>query len=318
MKKLLGIVLVFCLLTPYALSETVIKHTVTLSFSDIEREGIYSGEINDNGIPNGYGIFEATNPLGVKYIMIGNWTNGSLNGEGWRACDTGEMYIGNFYNSIFLEGVYSYDPKMKPYKDYDALESAPTPSPTPAPTKRPTIPNKSKDNINEVLSKQSDDFGNWTIDYFVDEFHLPTDQGYINNNTNWTGSFSNSATTNSLLKCQMIIYRVLYEDGYGTNDYVEIKLFEYGSSLVKNMSSSPQKYMVTMLDSEKNKTKFEASLKSRLVFSIEDSKKIIEELKKEKPISFYIEEITNYSKSTYLFTIDNPFGFSNIYKLMYE
>ena len=77
------------------------------------------------------------------------------------------------------------------------------------------------------LNKSSEGSGNWTVKYYVDDFGDPTNEGYIANQDNLVGQFSNSATTNSELKACFIV---------SDSSSVAIKLFEYGSSTVKAYS----------------------------------------------------------------------------------
>ncbi|TXD48135.1 hypothetical protein [Polaribacter sp. IC063] len=63
-------------------------------------------------------------------------------------------------------------------------------------------------------------FGQWTESFYVDEFGEPTTESYkyiISED----GTFSNSATQNSKLKCQFVL----------GPESLTIKVFEYGSSL---------------------------------------------------------------------------------------
>ncbi len=68
----------------------------------------------------------------------------------------------------------------------------------------------------------------WVLDYYVDEFRLPTDEPYVTNAEPIIGIFSNSATTDS----DLLVSILVDEDG------LAIMLDEYGSSRVKNSYSS--------------------------------------------------------------------------------
>ena len=115
MRKVLIMTIVFIMLTTVALSETVIRKNVMIHFSDVDREGQYTGEINENGMPNGFGLFEAVNSKGRKYIIVGEWINGICEGEAWRAMDNGEQYIGTFSNGDLVKGKVLYDAKEASY-----------------------------------------------------------------------------------------------------------------------------------------------------------------------------------------------------------
>ena len=70
--------------------------------------------------------------------------------------------------------------------------------------------------------------GLWEINFYVDEFGDPTDSGYISNVDIIEGTFSNSATSNSLLYAYFLV------SGKGN---IAIKLLEYGSSEVNAYST---------------------------------------------------------------------------------
>lgn len=85
--------------------------------------------------------------------------------------------------------------------------------------------------------------GAWDKYYFVDEFDDPTDEWYIGLKANATGTFSNSATTDSKLDVYILYGQTnSYPDlsfggtGLGTN-YFNIFLYEYGNHQVKNSST---------------------------------------------------------------------------------
>ena len=70
-------------------------------------------------------------------------------------------------------------------------------------------------------------FGSWSLGYYVDEFNQSTSEGFVSHANYFIGTFSNSATTDSLLLVQVLA---------DAND-ITIFLYEYGSDLVKNSSS---------------------------------------------------------------------------------
>lgn len=77
----------------------------------------------------------------------------------------------------------------------------------------------------------------WDIYNYIDDFNQPTEDRYISNTTALVGTFSNSATTDSLL------YAYLAVDA----DKVGIVLYEYGKYQVKNNSSTyADTYNITM------------------------------------------------------------------------
>ena len=58
-----------------ALAEPVAKKSITIDIIGGQLNGQYTGEIDENGLPDGYGVFD-TESSGVKYKMIGEWKNG--------------------------------------------------------------------------------------------------------------------------------------------------------------------------------------------------------------------------------------------------
>lgn len=94
----------------------------------------------------------------------------------------------------------------------------------------------------EAGASDAADLGMWVISHYVDEFKNPTDQAYIQNAKRIVGTFSNSATTDSLLYVKWLI---------DEND-IAIILYEYGSERVKSTYDSID-YSIVMLDPDGNK-----------------------------------------------------------------
>lgn len=114
-----------------------------------------------------------------------------------------------------------------------------------------------KEKYGEINSESnSGSNGIWKINYYVDSFGDPTNEGYITNSDIIVGTFSNSATTDSELGVSFLI----------TNkDDIAIKLYEY-------MNNNPVKddglYVVSIKDSSNKTYSLNAFNSSdRLVFS---------------------------------------------------
>lgn len=148
-------------------------------------------------------------------------------------------------------------------------------------------------------------YGMWNRYYNVDEFGLPTDEIYIANYRKITGTFSNSATTNSPLEAVILM---------GVNPYlVNIRLFEYQESLVKNSSSKNIGYNIAMLDVYGTKHEYTGTMYSggdAIILDYGDSGEIIDSLSREGTVIF---SITRSDKPTtkYLFQIDDTIGLIN-------
>ena len=70
--------------------------TPHLSYGD--RTGIYNGDVNDEGIPDGQGTFETTNSSGSKWTYTGSFKNGHFEGEGEIAWASGQKEIGVYHD----------------------------------------------------------------------------------------------------------------------------------------------------------------------------------------------------------------------------
>lgn len=148
-------------------------------------------------------------------------------------------------------------------------------------------------------------YGMWNRYYSVDEFGLPTDEICIANYRKITGTFSNSATTNSPLEAVILM---------GVNPYlVNIKLFEYQKSLVKNSSSKEIKYTIAMLDVYGTKHEYTGTMYSgvdAIILDCDDSEEIIDSLCCEGTVFFSITR-SDRPTTKYLFQIDDTTGLIN-------
>ncbi|MCB7049450.1 hypothetical protein LIZ34_03560 [Intestinimonas butyriciproducens] len=80
--------------------------------------------------------------------------------------------------------------------------------------------------------------GIWQTAYYVDDFNQPTEDWYVVNNTQFIGTFSNSAVTDAALTADVVI---------DCEKDIAIFLYEYGRSPVKNASESyVDEYSITM------------------------------------------------------------------------
>lgn len=109
-KRLAFLFIVFLLLFSFALAESVTRMPYTVVFSDSVREGLYTGDIQ-NGIPDGFGVFEAVNDEGEAWHYIGEWETGKMSGEGKAIWDAGDLQIGTFSDNSFESGIFLRDPQ---------------------------------------------------------------------------------------------------------------------------------------------------------------------------------------------------------------
>jgi len=149
------------------------------------------------------------------------------------------------------------------------------------------------ENIEPSLSQQED----WIFKYYVDEFNDETEDSYITYKTFINGKFSNSATTNSDLKVEIIA------DSF--ND-ITITLYEYGRSKVKNSSSrNVDKYSITIKTSDGEKHNLTGTMYcggDRIFIDDNYRKVVLDALSGSGTVGFYIAN-ANYTTTTYLFDI---------------
>ncbi len=76
---------------------------------DVDREGEFSGKVVD-GIPNGDGMFTATNDEGEVYTYSGDWVDGIWEGVGTRRYESDDMPVeaGHFENGDFIPSPYEF------------------------------------------------------------------------------------------------------------------------------------------------------------------------------------------------------------------
>lgn len=167
--------------------------------------------------------------------------------------------------------------------------------------------------INQANENEASEI--WKIKYYIDSFGDFTDEGYITNSQVISGSFSNSATTNSELGVSFLIT---------DKDNLAIMLYEY-------MRNTPVKddglYIVTIKDATNNIYKLNTFNHSdRLVFTgsgyyDKTGNNLIEKsharmmwniLIKGGEVKFRIEK-ADRSTTTYNFSIPNTEGLEQLY-----
>ena len=152
-----------------------------------------------------------------------------------------------------------------------------------------------------MCARCGENFSDWELGEYTDEFEQPTGKKYII--TNAYGTFSNSATTNSSL------YAALQID----KENIGIMLWEYQSNLVKG-TFDYEYYNITIMDEAGVKYYFTGTIYksgTRVYFEDADRNKVINLLKNNDSIKIYLKS-TKYSISSYLFTVETK-GFDTAY-----
>lgn len=145
----------------------------------------------------------------------------------------------------------------------------------------------------------------WEMRYYLDEFGNQTDRPYVINRTNFSGTFSNSATTDAKLKAAV----------YVEQNMVSISLLEYGDNLVHGYYSDGHQYEVNVLTSTGDAIGMQGILAqggSGILLN-DYSARFIDLLKEGGELKVSMKETTHGSMDTYLFTIPASSDFAEIY-----
>lgn len=148
--------------------------------------------------------------------------------------------------------------------------------------------------------------GIWSVNYYVDDFQQPTDEWYITTNSTFSGTFSNSATTNSKLEVQVL----------ADAEDIAFFLYEYGRSQVKNPSSNyVDEYDITMRTADGTDHSLSGTVYcggDRLMIEGTDMDTVLAAMKDGGTISFHIVE-SERTTTTYLFSLEAS-NFSQVYE----
>jgi len=131
-------------------------------------------------------------------------------------------------------------------------------------------------------------FGQWTQKYYVDEFGDPTEKGY--NLLIGYGTFSNSATQDSDLRCDFVL----------AETSLVIEVYEYGNNLANDIEATfetvkiktPTRGVITIEDVFFSK-------KGVLYFSEERFKDVKEAISEEGTYIMVFKRKSDYSESSY-------------------
>lgn len=89
-----------------------------------------------------------------------------------------------------------------------------------------------------ALADDSGNMGLWSVQAYIDEFNMPTDDYYIVSNA-IQGTFSNTVVNNETLTAYIF---------YGVNGEIWFRLFEYDEYAVNNVFSATTDYDIVMMD----------------------------------------------------------------------
>lgn len=106
---------------------------MTLDLSYGKRVGTYTGEINDQGLPNGQGKFTSKNPQGIVWYHEGTFKNGHFEGKGKTVWPNNGIEKSGTFKDDNLNGQGKLTNKYHPENSYEgnfegglpALETVP-------------------------------------------------------------------------------------------------------------------------------------------------------------------------------------------------
>ena len=101
MKKLaflLSVVLSAFIIAGCGGPKTVSNQQMTLTLAYGEKTGQYTGEVDDNNLPNGKGSFTTQNNQGMKWTYDGEFKNGHFDGQGKTVWANGQEESGTYVN----------------------------------------------------------------------------------------------------------------------------------------------------------------------------------------------------------------------------
>lgn len=168
---------------------------------------------------------------------------------------------------------------------------------------------KISDKIAEIEETEENTGDNsvWQVNYYVDTFGYPTEEPYITTDP-LDGKFSNTAVTNAKLTVRLLI-----------DDTISVKLYEYGSSLVKGYYSKGERYdvyfrksdgsedfVVGYLNDGSDRVSFNEKASLRLLRAFRDYDSIV--------LVMYPSE---HSATEYKFEIPDTSGFASLYELTF-
>jgi len=148
--------------------------------------------------------------------------------------------------------------------------------------------------------------GIWRVAHYIDDFGAPTNEAYVTNQANFSGTFSNTATQDSALEALLLI----------DAKKMSIQLFEYArDNPVK--AYSEERYSVKVRGASQKTYEMHASnYGDRLVLDKSDEATLHNILAKGGKVSFRIDKID--FPASYNFTIPDADYYSNAYRMMSE
>lgn len=138
----------------------------------------------------------------------------------------------------------------------------------------------------------NDSGGIWVTKNYVDEFNDPTYRKYISTNTLFSGTFSNTATTNSRLNAKILVDSV----------HCSIMLYEYGDKQVK--SNISDEYKISIKYGYKKIVVYGTMNTDRIQIYGTDKSEMVQALSSGETVTFYIVKSKSQT-TTYMFSVES-------------
>ena len=106
MKKAIAMLLFVLFLFSAAWKIYIANYTGRSVITD--SDGLYTGDMQD-GVPQGFGVFEAESPDGTYCHYIGEWKDGLMSGQGSTYWSDGSIEIGQYEEGRFVSGSFNYN-----------------------------------------------------------------------------------------------------------------------------------------------------------------------------------------------------------------
>lgn len=171
-----------------------------------------------------------------------------------------------------------------------------------------------------AMGKTSDDVDTdslgsfWDFGYFVDDFDQPTDEVYITNKRDLSGTFSNSATTDSKVSVAFMVYE------YDSQLEIAVILYEYGRNPVVNTSErNVVEYDILMRAGDGSTHEITGTMYQggdRIFIDWDCHQTVLDALSGSGDVAFRITQ-SDRTTTSYLFTVEAS-NFANTYEELFE
>ncbi|MCK9411887.1 MAG: hypothetical protein M0Q53_06275 [Prolixibacteraceae bacterium] len=161
--------------------------------------------------------------------------------------------------------------------------------------------------MDTVKTESASEFGMWKIASYASNLGNNRNTSYITNTFAIWGTFSDPNNDKAELKVKFVIDKETFC----------MKLLQYGTTPVKKGDET--QYKIKIKSGTAEVADFTAkNVSDRLFIRSVDAQKIMDLFEKEGSLYFYLVTDSKSFPATYSFTIDNPIGFGNALKKIFQ